>query len=138
MKLSKPTRKIKLNLFAGILLLVSSLLLAASLQAETKDEPVTVVTHVDILPDSYKPGSQGSAARLFRAESAASRKEKGLVSFEVFQETGVPNHYTIVETWHDAKDYSLHVGSLHTVQFRQKIQPFLGSPFDARMLRRFR
>jgi quinol monooxygenase YgiN len=127
-----------LKLFAGTLLLVTSFLPAAFSYAEAKDEPVTVVSHVDVLPDSYRPWSQNSAAQLFRAEIAASRKDKGMVSFGVFQETGVPNHYTIVETWHDAKDYFLHVGSPHTVQFRQKIQPLLGSPFDARTLRQLR
>lgn len=129
--------KTRLKLFAGMLFLVSALLPAAFSYAQAKGEPVTVVSHVDILPDSYRPGAENNAARLFRAESAASRKDKGLVSFGVFQETGVPNHFTIVETWHDAKAYALHVGSPHTVQFRQRIQPFLGSPFDARTLRQF-
>jgi hypothetical protein len=30
------------------------------------------------------------------------------------------------------------VGSKHTVQFRDEIQPFLGSPFDSRIHRQFR
>lgn len=130
--------KIRSKLFVRMLVLVSSLLLVVSSYAETKGEPITVVSHVDIIPDAYMAGAEDNAARLFRAESAASHKDKGLVSYVVLQEVGLLNHFTIVETWHDAKVYALHVGSPHTVQFRQRIQPLLGSPFDARMLRQCR
>jgi len=41
------------------------------------------------------------------------------------------NHFTIVETWHDAKAYEMHVGSEHTVRFRDEIQPFWGSSTPA-------
>lgn len=130
--------KIRFKLCARTLVLASFLLLVASSYAETTIEPITVVSHVDIIPDSYMAGAEASAARLFRAESAASQKDEGLVSYVVFQQIGAPNHFTIVETWHDAKVYALHVGSPHTVQFRQEIQPFLGSPFDTRVHRQFR
>ncbi len=130
--------RIRLRVFVGMLFLVSSFLLAALSHAETKGEPITVVSHVDIIPDAYMAGAEESAARLFRAEGGASRKDKGLVSYMAFQEVGMPNHFTIVETWHDANAYALHTGSPHAVQFRRRIQQFLGSPFDARMLRQIR
>jgi quinol monooxygenase YgiN len=90
-----------------MVVLVGSLLLVAFLYAQTKGEQITVVSHVDIIPDAYKAGAEESAARLFRAESAASEKDGGLVWYAVFQEIGAPNHFTIVETWHDAMDSRL-------------------------------
>ena len=129
--------KVSLKSSARMLILASLLLVVAPSYAETTDQTITVVSHVDIIPASYMKGSEDTAARLFRTESAATQKDVGLVSYVVLQTFEAPNHFTIVETWHDAKAYALHVGSPHTVQFRQGIQPFLGSPFDARVLRQF-
>ncbi len=95
-------------------------------------------SHVDIKPDAYMPQAEENAARLFRAETVATKQEPGLVSYVVLQETDATNHFTIVETWRDAKAYARHVGSDHTVKFRQDIQPFLGSPFDSRIHHQFR
>jgi quinol monooxygenase YgiN len=72
------------------------------------------------------------------AEIAATKQDAGLVSYTVLQEIGAINHFTIVETWRDVKAYEIHVGSKHTVQFPDKIQLFLGSPFDSRIHRQFR
>ncbi len=60
------------------------------------------------------------------------------ISSRLQEESGkLPNHFTIVETWRDEKAYARHVGSDHTVKFRQDIQPFLGSPFDSRIHHQF-
>lgn len=117
---------------------LSFFFLVSSLYAEDKSEPVTIVSHVDIKPDAYMPQAEENSWRLFRAETAATKQDTGLVSYVVLQEIGATNHFTIVETWHDEKDYEMHVGSKHTVNFRQDIQPFLGSPFDSRIHKQFR
>jgi quinol monooxygenase YgiN len=75
------------------------------------------------------PKAQENSARLFRAETAATKRDPGIVSYVVLQETQAPNHFTIVETWRDAKAYAPHPGSDHTVKFRQDLQLYLGSPF---------
>jgi len=68
-----------------------------------KSEPVTIVTHVDIKPDAYMPQAEENSWRLLRAETAATKQDAGLASYVVLQEIGSTNHFTIVETWHDAK-----------------------------------
>ena len=93
---------------------------------------------MDIKPDAYMPQAEENSWRLFRAETAATKRDAGLVSYVVLQGIGSANHFTIVETWHDAKAYEMHVGSEHTVRFRDEIQPFLGSPFDSRIHHQFR
>jgi quinol monooxygenase YgiN len=110
----------------------------AAREAPTRGEPITIVSHVAIKPDGYMPQAEGNSWRLFRAETAATKRDAGLVSYVVLQEIGSTNHFTIVETWRDAKGYETHAGSKHTVRFRDEIQPFLGSPFDSRIHYQFR
>ncbi len=106
--------------------------------AQQRDDSVTIVSHVDIIPDAYKPKSEEDAARLLRNQAAATQQDAGLVSYVILQQNGESNHFTIVETWRDARSYELHQGAVHTIRFRNEIQPFLGSPFDSREHRRFR
>ena len=94
---------------------------------------ITVVSHVDIIPDAYLPQSEENAAALFRAEISATSKDPGLVSYFVLRQVEGGNHFTILETWVDSKAYALHVASQHTISFRRGIQGYLGSPFDARI-----
>jgi quinol monooxygenase YgiN len=137
-KFKELCMKLVFKSFAVTLAILSSLFLVSRLEADDKSEPLTIVSHVDIKPDAYMPQSEENSWRLFRAETAATKQDAGLVSYTVLQEIGATNHFTIVETWRDAKAYEIHVGSKHTVQFRDEIQPFLGSPFDSRIHCQFR
>jgi quinol monooxygenase YgiN len=94
---------------------------------------ITVVSHVDIIPDAYLPQSEENAAALFRAEINATRKDRGFVSYAVLRQVDAGNHFTILETWADSKAYAAHAASQHTITFRKDIQGYLGSPFDARI-----
>ena len=100
--------------------------------AQSVNGSVTVVSHVDIIPSAFKPGSEEAAAKLFRAQALATQHDAGLVSYAILQQDGGSNHFTLVETWRDARSYELHQGATHTVKFRRELQPLLGSPFDAR------
>ena len=106
--------------------------------AQTKGEPITTVSHVDIIPDAYKPQSEEYAAKLFRSQAAATQHDAGLMSYVVLQQNGASNHFTIIETWRDTRSYEMHQGADHTVEFRRQIQPFLGGPFDSREHHSFR
>jgi quinol monooxygenase YgiN len=130
--------KLVFKSFAVALAILSSVFLVSGLDAEDKREPITIVSHVDIKPDAYMPQAEENSWRLFRAETAATKLDAGLVSYVVLQQIDATNHFTIVETWSDAKAYEMHVGCKHTVQFRDEIQPFLGSPFDSRTHHQFR
>jgi quinol monooxygenase YgiN len=105
--------------------------------AQTKSQPATIVTHVDIIPDAYKPQSEENAARLLRSQRAATQHDADLISYVVLQQNGASNHFTIVETWRNTRSYELHQGADHTVEFRNQIQPFLGGPFDSLQCDRF-
>jgi len=130
--------KLILRSFVATLAILSFAFLVPGLDAEDKSEPITIISHVDIRPDVYMPQAEENSWRLFRAETAATKQDAGLVSYIVLQQIDASNHFAIVETWRDARAYEMHVGSKHTVQFRDEIQPFLAGPFDSRIHHQFR
>jgi quinol monooxygenase YgiN len=95
-----------------------------------QDKNVYVVTHVDI---AGTPEVVAEATRLLREFSADSKKDRGVVRFELLIQDGRLNHFTIVEVWQTRDAFEAHSSAEHTKRFREKIQPMLGSPFDERL-----
>jgi quinol monooxygenase YgiN len=111
--------------------LASLVLLAAgalSCFAAQATGPVYVITHVDLTPDNTAAG-----VAVIKQYAAATLKEKTCTRFEILQQDGRPNHLTLVATWKDRKAFDAHDGAPWTKQFRQKIQPLIGSPWDERL-----
>ena len=104
------------------------LLLFASVAAFAEDAKLYVVTHVDLTPNYIADGTQ-----LLLKFAADSRKEKGVVRFELLQEPGRKNHFTTVSVWENQAAFDAHLGAEHTKQFREKLQPMLGGPLDERL-----
>ena len=102
----------------------------ASGSTTADDEPLYVVTHVDVMPKFTAPGRE-----LLKRFTDESRKDTGAVRIEVLEELNRPNHSTVVEVWRDAKAYEDHLAAEHTRAYRTKLQPMLGSPFDERLHR---
>jgi len=94
--------------------------------------PVYVVTHVDIIG-----GQQGvaDAIKLMHDFQVQSLKDPGATRFEVLQQDSRLNHFVILEIWQSREAYDAHNGLAHSRQFREKIGPMLGSPFDVRLHR---
>jgi quinol monooxygenase YgiN len=110
-------------LLAGILSLAK---LSAPQEPGTRDR-IYVVTHVDTLP------SNGPAGKLLQQYAADSRKDKGAVRVELYMQISRANHFTLVEVWENQQAFEAHEAAAHTRQFREQIQPMLGSPFDERL-----
>jgi quinol monooxygenase YgiN len=98
--------------------------------AADAEEPLYVVTHVDVMPKFTAAGRD-----LLLQFVIDSRKDAGAVRIEVFEELGRPNHSTVVEVWESRKAYDDHLAADHTRAYRAKLQPMLGSPFDERLHR---
>lgn len=96
-------------------------------QDSAMKDRIYVVTHVDTLPGN------GPGASLLRQYVADSRKDKGSVRIELLDQISRPTHFSLVEVWENQQAYDAHVASAHTRQFRDQIQPLLGSPFDERL-----
>jgi quinol monooxygenase YgiN len=89
---------------------------------------IYVVTHVDIIPPEAAAGT-----KLVQQYVADTLKDKGIVRVEAGSEISRGNHISIVEVWQNQKAFDEHVAAAHTRQFRQQIDPKLGSPYDERL-----
>ncbi len=100
--------------------------LSAAQDTGLKDR-IYVVTHVDTLPGN------GPAAKLLQQYVTESRKDKGAVRIELYVQISRTNHFSLVEVWENQQAFDAHLAAAHTKQFREQIQPMLGSPFDERL-----
>ncbi len=127
---SKVNSMRKLLLRMGAVLILASCGLAGQALAQEPGahDRIYAVTHVDILPTGTAAGT-----KLLQQYVADSRKEKGAVRIEVYAQISRVNHLTIVEVWESQQAFDAHVAAAHTRQFRQQIDPMLGSPYDERL-----
>ena len=86
------------------------------------------VSYIDVFPNFA-----ADTNKLLLDLAANSRKEPGSKRFEVLRDVERTNHFTIVEVWENRAAYEKHLMAAHTRTFRDKIQPYLGSPFDTRL-----
>jgi quinol monooxygenase YgiN len=89
---------------------------------------VYVVTHVDVIP----PRKDDGVASL-KQLAEDSRRDAGLVRFDVVQQVNRPNHFTVVEVWADRKAFDAHVMAAHTRLFRERLAPMNGALYDERL-----
>jgi quinol monooxygenase YgiN len=113
----------------AILILASWGLAGQALAQETgAHDRIYVVTHVDIIPPEAAAGT-----KLVQQYVTDTRKDPGIVRVEAGAEISRGNHISIVEVWQNQKAFDEHVAAAHTRQFRQQIDPKLGSPYDERL-----
>jgi quinol monooxygenase YgiN len=89
-----------------------------------------VLTHVDVFP-----AGKDQAVELVQALAEAGRKDNGNLWFDVLQQDGRPNHFTLFEGWRDRKDFDASITAAHTKEFRQKLNPLEGALYDERLYR---
>ena len=97
-------------------------------QDQAMRDRIYVVTHVDIIPPQKDAGT-----KLVQQYVTDTRKDQGLVRVEAGSEISRGNHIMIVEVWQNKKAFDEHVAASHTRQFRQQLDPMLGSPYDERL-----
>ena len=116
--------------WASVILIMAALSFsgwASAQQAKNTDE-ICVVNHVDVTGEHAE-----AASKLLQQYAADTRKDKGAVRVEAAVQMSRPNHFVVIEVWQNKESYDAHVDAAHTKQFREKIQPMLGSPFDERL-----
>lgn len=110
------------------ILLVMIALAASVFGQQAGGQRLYVVTYIDVFP-MYA----ADTVKILQELANNSKKDAGFVRFEVLKDVARANHMTIVEVWQNRDAYEKHLMAEHTKQFRTKIQPWLGSPFDDRM-----
>ncbi|HEY6994972.1 MAG TPA: putative quinol monooxygenase [Xanthobacteraceae bacterium] len=91
------------------------------------DPTVYVVSYIDVAQATH-----ASDANYLRQLAIASRKEPGVLRYDVFQRTAPSNQFVIIEIWKDQQSYDAHAASAHVKTFRQQIAPHLVAPIDER------
>jgi quinol monooxygenase YgiN len=117
-----------LRMWAVLVLVCCGLAGQALAQEPGSRDRIYVVTHADLLGPNMAAGK-----KLLQQYVADSRKEKGCVRIEVYEQISRLNHHMIVEVWESQQAFDAHIAAAHTVQFRQQIDPMLGSPYDERL-----
>jgi quinol monooxygenase YgiN len=117
-----------LRIRAALILAAFGLAGQAIAQEPAARDRIYVVTHVDIVPTDTAAGT-----KLVLQYVADTRKDKGAVRVEAGAQISRVNHISIVEVWQNQKAFDEHVAAAHTRQFRQQIDPMLGSPYDERL-----
>jgi quinol monooxygenase YgiN len=97
--------------------------------AAVNDRAIVVLTHVDI------GGRDLDAPALLKRMVEESRKDEGNLRLDVLQGATRLNHFTIVENWQNQKAFDTHAAAAHTRQFRDTVNPALGSPMDERVFK---
>jgi quinol monooxygenase YgiN len=109
-------------------LLLAFLFFATTLtQAQSPNEPITAVTHIDFMPGHV------DAVPALTAYVAQASHDPNILHIELFQQISATNHYTLIETFRNPSAYNVHVAEPYTVKFRSIISPALGSPYDERL-----
>jgi len=100
----------------------------ASGGAEPTGRSVFVISHVDVTPDPKIAG-------MLKDLAEKSRLEEGNVRFDVLAHTMRSNHFEVIEAWQNQKALENHAAAAHTRQYRDDLQPALGSPLDERIFK---
>jgi len=113
----------------GVILAVGISLAAVKAQEAAPGDRIYVVCHVDVAPGT----SAASGTKMLQQYVVDTRKDKGAIRIESYVQIDRTNHFSVVEVWQDRAAFEAHENAAHTKQFRQDIQPLLGSPFDERL-----
>jgi quinol monooxygenase YgiN len=114
--------------FIPIMLAMALMPAAASTSPAVAQETIYMVSYIDAAP-----GAKEQAAALFRPLAEASRKDAGVMGFEVLQRTAPAHQFVVLATWKDQPSLDAHAASAHSKEFRNRIAPLLIAPVDDRL-----
>jgi quinol monooxygenase YgiN len=97
------------------------------LQGPANPSPLYVATFVDLMP----PGAEAGTAAI-KQYVLDTRKEPGIVRCEAIAQVGRANHIMVMEVWKDEAAFEKHEIAAHTLDYRAKLAPLIGAPFDQR------
>lgn len=108
--------------------LVPCVAAAAAFAASPPLSAVYVTTFVEVIP-----GSANAAAADLRDYRAATRRERGLLESDVYQEAGWPSRYFANEVWQDMAAYDAHRNGAARSTLADRLKPIEFGPPDARV-----
>jgi quinol monooxygenase YgiN len=98
-------------------------------EASNKTDGIFAVTHVDVPPPRRE-----ETEVLLRELVQQSRNKPGNLQFDVFQQNPPrTNHFTVSAAWADEAAFVSFQTAEQTRQFRERLGPMLGAPYDERL-----
>jgi quinol monooxygenase YgiN len=100
---------------------------APTARAQNAADPnIYVVRYIEVMPSAEQQG-----AGLIKKLADASRKEAGMLRFDVLQRAAPANQFATFEVWKDQASLDAHGAAAHK-QFLDAVQPLLLAPVDDR------
>jgi len=96
-------------------------------QSGASPSPYYVITFVDLIPPN-----KDSGVALLKQYVDTTRKEPGNQTALALTQISRPNHLFLYEVWQNEDAFNKHESNAATRDFRTKMQPMLGAPFDQR------
>jgi quinol monooxygenase YgiN len=112
-------------------LAVAAAMIAAAPAARAQNAPdqtIYVLRYIEVTPSA-----KNQAVDLLKKLTEESRKDDGVVRFEVLQRLAPAGQYTTFEVWKDQKALDAHAAAAHTKQFQEAMAPLLLAPIDDRL-----
>jgi quinol monooxygenase YgiN len=92
---------------------------------------VVIISHIDVAG-----GNTQNLVNALGPLGEASRKEPGMVQFEILDEVPAHvNHFRTFEEWANLAAFEAHNRAPHTQTYRTIVQQWLGTPYDQRIYR---
>jgi quinol monooxygenase YgiN len=88
---------------------------------------LVAISHVDVIPPKK---DDGIAALKTLADPT--RKDKGNLRYDAYQQKARPNHFTVIEVWSNQKAVDDHEIDAHTKDFRKVLSSATGALYDQR------
>lgn len=99
----------------------------ARAQTASNTEARYDVAYIDV-----QPAAVSRFVDAFHRYRDASRRDNGFGSFELFEQTGRPGHFIIVEQWNDQASRDAHAASASVKTFHDAFESIRTSGFDER------
>jgi quinol monooxygenase YgiN len=115
-----------LGCMAGLACLIG-IAAPAPARAQAGPDAIYGVTSVDVAPKSVAEG-----IAILKQYRDSGPQQAGNLGVDLLQEAGWPNRFMIYETWKDQSAYDANEKAGRTVEFRSKLAPIAGAPYDRR------
>jgi quinol monooxygenase YgiN len=121
-----PSFKPLVQCLSGFAFLLA-IMAGSGAQAQTGGGAIYGVTTLDVAPGAT---SQGVA--LLKQYRDRALKQAGNMGVTLLQEADWPNRFAIYEAWKDQSAYDANEKAAHSAEFRDKLKPIAGAPYDRR------
>src|SRR5438067_2276622 len=126
----EQAKEVPVRQFRHVMIAMSGPLLAAmqpALAQDASNPAMYMISYVEAAP-----AAKAQVMGLLKQLADASRKETGVLRFEVLQRSAPSHHFAILAAWKDQQGLDAHAGAAHTKQFTDRSEPLLITPVDER------